>query len=257
MQKEVNLILVSCCITSIVGYYIDSYMPLCQKTGDIVDFEKSCKLGSEDKQITLKKIFEVICFENLNNLLWSKANDDGFFYYFIAGKKKIFYNKDGFFFYTKCKMVKVLEIKKTLNLTSCSKDLSIIYRENENEPEQNGFLSSSGIVRETTHSENCNENFFFYTINNMQFVKYKNFIRKRFLNNTLRALNITDPYNDQVNGFVDLYEKNVFSNSMVSIIKDLLLFVLIFSIIFVIARRKIKGFIIKALMNRLKSKYRY
>jgi len=233
------------------AYYLEGEFPFCKATSQVVDFERSCKLGLGDTEFTLKKIYEILCFENLNDILDSNVNDDMFFSSFVFGKKVTFYKKEGSFFYANCSKVKILEIKESSNTSSCSNDLPVVFRSNDQDIL--GYLSSSGIVRENRSIISCNDKFLFFNFNNQQYVKYRNHIRKRILNTSPKPINVSNPFGEQENGFLDLYEKNVFSNTKKSIMKDLAIFLIIFILMIVSTRKDLKLFL-NHLLLKLKSR---
>lgn len=240
-------------ISLVKSYYLEGEYPWCKPTNEIVDLDRSCKLGSDENQHTLNKIFEMICFDSLNELLESKPKENEFLTVYLSGNRAIFYNKEGSIFYTNCTMVKVLEIKENSNI-SCSNDLAVVFRSHNRDIQ--GFITSNGIVRDEIEPCNSNyKNFNFYNLNSQRFVKYKNFVKQRDLNISSKPINITDPFGGEElkNGFLDLYEKNVFSNTKISVLKDLIFFIIILTLTAIRFRERIKKFI--RLVKHLKSRY--
>lgn len=113
-------------------------------------------------------------------------------------------------------------------------------RVQSNHQDLSGFLTSSGIVRDTNNLlEPCSQTFSFFNLNNQRFVKYKNFVKQRTSNISSKPINITDPYEELENGLLDLYEKNVLSNTKISVLKDVGFFLILGVLIVIRFRARI------------------
>lgn len=83
MNKNFCSFLVILLFSRVRSYYLEGEYPWCKPTSETLDYDKSCMLDADEKQNTLKKIFEIICFDNLNNLMESNLKEDSFDIFFI------------------------------------------------------------------------------------------------------------------------------------------------------------------------------
>lgn len=149
------VLFIFCVSLCFANYKIDTDIPFCIQTDEIVDFD-SCVLEQE----LMKKL---ICLSEINSLKVAKDQyNDEFKYVYTVNDKKMFFFLNQNVYNTKCSKIESFEIHDTVD--SCTRDILVTFKKDG--ISNSGYLTKEEIIRKDSVTTECKNEIFLGLDNN-------------------------------------------------------------------------------------------